>query len=88
MEDRISGRLQHHHKTCCEKGGHHGRQACRFWEMISLWECSFQTGGLVYDNIRLIYHKHIVIISILESSMFFSILCNVVAMTVIYVTKL
>jgi len=21
MEDGISGRLQHHHKTCCEKGG-------------------------------------------------------------------
>jgi len=33
MEDGIPGRLQHHHKTCCEKGGHHGRQAC----MIRRW---------------------------------------------------
>jgi len=31
MEDRISGGLQHCHKMCCEKGGHHGRQACMFW---------------------------------------------------------
>ena len=28
MEDRISGGLQYRHKTCCEKGGRHGRQAC------------------------------------------------------------
>jgi len=28
MEDRIPRGLQHCHKTCCEKGGHHGRQAC------------------------------------------------------------
>jgi len=28
MEDRISGGLQHHHETCCEKGGHCGRRAC------------------------------------------------------------
>jgi len=28
MEDGIPGWLQHHHKACCEKGGHHGRQAC------------------------------------------------------------
>jgi len=28
MEDRIPRWLQHRHKTCCEKGGHHGRQAC------------------------------------------------------------
>jgi len=25
MEDRIPRGLQHCHKTCCEKGGHHGR---------------------------------------------------------------
>jgi len=24
-EDGIPGWLQHCHKTCCEKGGHHGR---------------------------------------------------------------
>ena len=28
VEDRISRWLQHCHKMCCEKGGHHGRQAC------------------------------------------------------------
>jgi len=31
MEDRIPRWLQHRHKTCCEKGGHHGRQACIVW---------------------------------------------------------
>jgi len=33
MEDRIPGWLQHCHKTCCEKGGHCGRQVC----MIQRW---------------------------------------------------
>ena len=32
MEDRIPGGLQHHHKMCCKKGGHCGRQACMIWE--------------------------------------------------------
>jgi len=32
MEDGISGRLQHRHKMCCEKGGHRGRQACMVWK--------------------------------------------------------
>ena len=27
MKDRIPGQLQHYHKTCCKKGGCHGRQA-------------------------------------------------------------
>jgi len=27
MEDGILRWLQHRHETCCEKGGHHGRQA-------------------------------------------------------------
>ena len=31
MEDGIPRWLQHCYKTCCEKGGHHGRQACMFW---------------------------------------------------------
>ena len=30
MEDRIPRWLQHHHKMCCEKGGHCGRRACMF----------------------------------------------------------
>ena len=30
MEDGIPGGLQHCHKTCCEKGGCCGRQACMF----------------------------------------------------------
>jgi len=36
VEDEIPGWVQYCHKTCCKKGGCHGRQACRFWEMISL----------------------------------------------------
>ena len=50
MEDRIPGRLQHRHETCCEKDGHHGRRAC----MVQRWhhrgDIVFQTGGLVYDT--------------------------------------
>ena len=32
MKDGIPGWLQHHHEMCCEKGGHHGRQACMIWK--------------------------------------------------------
>jgi len=31
MEDGIPRGLQHHHKTCCEKGGYCRRQACIIW---------------------------------------------------------
>jgi len=31
VEDRIPGGLQHCHKMCCKKGGHHGRQASIIW---------------------------------------------------------
>ena len=45
MEDRISGRLQHRHETCCEKGSRRGRQAC----MVRRWhhrgDVVFQIGG-------------------------------------------
>ena len=34
MEDGIPGGLQHHHKTCCKKGDHHGRQACMRSDVI------------------------------------------------------
>jgi len=43
MEDGIPRGLQHHHKMCCEKGGHYGRQACMIWrwfhhrDVISGW---------------------------------------------------
>ena len=53
MEDRIPGGLQHHHKTCCEKGGRHRRRAC----MVQRWhrrrDVVFRTGGLVYDTIEI-----------------------------------
>ena len=29
MKDGIPRWLQHHYKTCCEKGGHHGKQVSR-----------------------------------------------------------
>ena len=51
MEDGISGGLQHRHKMCCEKGGHHGRRAC----MVQRWhyrgDIVFRTNGLVYDTL-------------------------------------
>ena len=31
IEDGIPGGLQHHYKTCCEKGGCCERWACMFW---------------------------------------------------------
>ena len=43
MEDRIPGGLQHYSKTCCEKGGHHRRQACMF-------EGGFTIGMLFPDE--------------------------------------
>jgi len=46
VEDRISRGLQHHHETCCEKGGHHGRQAC----MVQRW---FHHGDVVSGQVDL-----------------------------------
>jgi len=58
MEDKIPGRLQHHHEMCYEKGGHCGRQAC----MVQRWHhCGnvvFRTGGLVYDTTTWSTHGH------------------------------
>ena len=36
MEDEISGWLQYCHKICCEKGGHHRRQACMFGDDFTM----------------------------------------------------
>ena len=38
--------LQHHHETCCEKGGRHGRQAC----MVRKW---FHRGDVVSRQVDL-----------------------------------
>ena len=50
MDDGIPGGLQHRHKTCCEKGGHHGRQACMIWRWFHHEDIIFQTGELAYDR--------------------------------------
>ena len=50
MEDGIPRGLQHRHKMCCEKGGCHGRQACRVQRWHYRRDVVFQTGGLVYDK--------------------------------------
>jgi len=53
VEDRISRGLQHRHEMCCEKGGHHGRQACtvRRWfhhgNVISRQVDLYMTRGLL-----------------------------------------
>jgi len=49
VEDGISGRLQHRHKTCCEKGGRRGRRACRVQRWHHRGDVVFRTGGLAYD---------------------------------------
>ena len=50
MEDGIPGGLQHRHKTCCEKGGHHGRRAYRVQRWHHRGDVVFRTGGLAYDT--------------------------------------
>ena len=50
MEDGIPRGLQHCHKTCCEKGGRHGRRACMIWRWHHRGDVVFWTGGLVYDT--------------------------------------
>ena len=52
MEDGIPGRLQHRHETCCEKGGHRERRACRVQRWHHCGNVVFRTGGLVYDTIN------------------------------------
>jgi len=49
MEDGISGGLQHRHKTCCKKGGCHGRQACKVQRWHHRGDVVFRTDGLGYD---------------------------------------
>jgi len=51
MEDGIPRRLQHHHETCCKKGGCRGRQACRVQRWHHRGDVVFRTDGLVYDSI-------------------------------------
>ena len=46
MEDRIPGGLQHHHKTCCEKGGCHERRAGR----VRKW---FHHGDVISGQVDL-----------------------------------
>ena len=50
VEDGISRGLQHCHMTCCEKGGHCGRRACRVQRWHHHGDVVFQTGGLAYDR--------------------------------------
>ena len=49
MEDRIPRGLQHHHKTCCEKGGRRGRRAYTVQRWHYRGDVVFWTGGLAYD---------------------------------------
>ena len=50
VEDGIPRGLQHRHEMCCEKGGCHGRWACRVQRWHHRGDVVFQTGGLVYDK--------------------------------------
>ena len=62
MENKIPGGLQYHHKTCCKKGGCHGRQACMIqrWfhcgDVISGWMDLHMTY-IVSNGARLIYTR-------------------------------
>jgi len=50
MEDGIPRELQHHHKTCCEKGGRRGRWACMVQRWHHCGDVVFWIGGLAYDT--------------------------------------
>ena len=54
MEDEIPRGLQHRHKTCCEKGGRHGRWACRVQRWHHRRDVVFRTGGLVYNILAIL----------------------------------
>ena len=58
MENGISGWLQYHYKTCCEKGGHPGSAGLYVLEVVSPWEHYFQIGGLAYNR-GLLYLIHL-----------------------------
>ena len=55
MKDRIPRGLQHHTKTCCKKGGCHGRQACMFGGDFTM--------GMYFQMSRLAYNTHKVYIN-------------------------
>jgi len=46
VEDGISGGLQHHHETCCKKGGCRGRRAC----IVRRW---FHRGDIISGQMDL-----------------------------------
>ena len=52
MEDRIPRGLQHRHKTCCEKGGRHGRRTC----MVRKW---FHRRNIISGQVDLYMTKRI-----------------------------
>ena len=64
MEDRIPRWLQHRHETCCEKGGHRGRQACIIWRWFHHRDVIFRRVDLymtIFFNARtgVTSHMHI-----------------------------
>ena len=62
MEDGIPGGLQHHHETCCEKGGRRGRRAYRVQRWHHRGDIVFWTGGLAYDKtLELVNEKNLVL---------------------------
>ena len=69
MKDGIPGGLQHRHETCCEKGGHRGRRACRVQRWHHHGDVVFRTGGLVYDNIILL----ILIVRVVKNELYFTL---------------
>ena len=69
MKDGIPGGLQHRHETCCEKGGHRGRRACRVQRWHYHGDVVFRTGGLVYDNIILL----ILIVRVVKNELYFTL---------------
>ena len=53
MGDRIPGRLQHRHKTCCEKVWPPWKVGLYVLKVVSPQRCCFWTDGLVYDRIAI-----------------------------------
>ena len=83
IEDGISKGLQHHHKTCCEKGGHYERRACIVQKWYHYGDVISRQVGLCITNsniskFMLSLGKHITNINKILKNLKFNIIADFV----------
>ena len=67
MEDGIPRGLQHHHETCCEKGGRYGRRACMvqrwfYHEDVVSGQVDLHMTTLYYTSDSILFLKYVALI--------------------------